>query len=483
VSRELNCAHILSSAEAHQLVGPGDIQLADGKIVRVSATVARDREPVLAMPALVNAHDHARTARASSIGAAGRPLESWLHYLALLPPVDAYLATAVSLARSALGGVGTVMVHYTRVQGLTDYVSEVREVARAARAVGVRVGFAVALRDQNPLVYGPSEPILQALPDAARDEIVRRYLRDPPSTEGQIALVDAVAEAVDGPEFNVQYGPAGVQWCSDKLLRTIAEASAVTGRRVHMHLLETRYQREWADRMYPGGVVRYLRSIGLLCPRLTLAHCTWARPDELELIAECDATIAVNTSSNLGIRSGIAPVAEMVKRGCRVALGLDGLALDEDDDGLREMRLAYLLHAGWGYRADVSRAEILAMAFCNGHLAVMNTQSGGRLEAAAPADILLLDWNAIDDERLRPDLDPVDLLFSRARAGHIRELIVNGRRVVRDGQVTGIDLATMRDELLAQFRSGIARNARFAEALLYLDRAACRHCEAESPCC
>ena len=84
--------------------------------------------------------------------------------------------------------------------------------------------------------------------------------------------------------------------------------------------LETRYQRAWADTEFPDGIVSYLDAIGLLSPRLTLAHCTWARPDELELIAERGATISVNTSSNLGIRSGIAPLAEMVRRGCRVAL-------------------------------------------------------------------------------------------------------------------------------------------------------------------
>ena len=63
---------------------------------------------------------------------------------------------------------------------------------------------------------------------------------------------------------SVQYGPNGVQWCSDELLQAIAQASQRTGRRVHMHLLETKYQRQWADATYPDGVVRMLDDIGLL---------------------------------------------------------------------------------------------------------------------------------------------------------------------------------------------------------------------------
>jgi cytosine/adenosine deaminase-related metal-dependent hydrolase len=356
-------------------------------------------------------------------------------------------------------------------------------VARAARDVGIRVGFAVALRDRNPLVYGPSEPILAVLPALSREEIARKFIRTPLPVKEMIALVDAVAAAAGRPTFDVQYGPNAVQWCTTGLLEAIAEASAGTGRRVHMHLLETRYQRAWADEEFPDGIVRYLDRIGLLSPRLTLAHCTWARPDELELIAERGATIAVNTASNLGLRSGIAPLAEMVRRGCRVALGLDGLALDEDDDGLRDMRLAHLLHSGIGFRIDVSRADILAMAFRNGRRSVLNMEDGGELTAGQPADILLLDWNAVDDDRLDPNLDPIDLLLTRTTARHIHELIVAGRPIVREGRVLGIDYPALRQDMLGRLRSLMAQNGEFAAAIRKLDRAIKHHFETEPPCC
>ena len=475
--RTIDCAHVLTAANA--AVRHHAIRIDGERVLSVEATAKA--EPLFALPALANAHDHARPTRSSSFGTAGKPLEIWLHWLALLPAVDPHLATAVSLARSALGGAGSVMVHYTRAQGLTDYVTEAKEVARAAREVGVRVGFAPALRDRNPLVYGPSEPILAALPPDARAEIERRFIRRPLPAKEQIALVDAVASACASETFDVQYGPAAVQWCTGELLEGVAQASASTGRRIHMHLLETRYQREWADTNFPDGIVRYLDSIGFLSERTTLAHCAWARPDELELLAERKVTISVNTSSNLHLRSGIAPLRDMIKRGCRVALGLDGAALDEDDDALREMRLADFLHGGTGFRVDVSRGQILGAVLMNGRRSVTNKDEGGTLAPGAPADILLIDWAALDADRLRPDLDPLDLLFARSTARHIKELIVGGRTVARDGRVLGIDHAAMNEDLLARFRHGIAQNATLAAALPALERAVRDHFE--TPCC
>ena len=477
--RQIDCAHLLTgkAVQTNQTI---DI---DGERIRALHPRAGASKPrLLAMPALVNAHDHGRAVRTSSIDASGKPLEAWLQYLALFPAVDPYLAAAVSLGNSALGGAGVVMVHYTRAQGFTDLPTEVAEVARAARDVGVRVGFAVSMKDRNPIGYGPPDPLLDTLPKVAREEIVGRFVRPPLQPRDYIKLVDDVAAAADGPNFNVQYGPNGVQWCSDALLEAVAQASSLSGRRIHMHLFETRYQRGYLDQLYGGNAVKFLDSIGLLSPRLTLAHCVWARPDELELLAERGVTISTNSSSNLKLRSGVAPVARMLGCGCRVAMGIDGGALDDDDDMLRELRLTHLLHLGSGFTPKVSENDMLAAAARTGRLSVTNSAEGGIIEAGAPADLLLLDYDALDDDRLRDDLDPVNLVFARATARHVSELIVAGRTIVRDHRVLGVDLEAARREVMLRMRDGQPAVAPFAAALSQLDRAIAAQMESQFSC-
>ena len=239
------------------------------------------------------------------------------------------------------------------------------------------------------------------LPANARSVIEAQFLPATPSVEEQIARVEAIAAAVESAAFCVQFGPNGPQWCSDALLEAIAEASRRTGRRVHMHLLETRYQRAFADRAYPEGVVQRLKGLGLLSPRLTLAHCVYARPEELDAIAASGAVIATNPSSNLHLRSGIAPISEAIRRGCRVALGVDASAFDEDDDILREMRLGHFLHGGWGFESVVERGAWLKMIVRNGRYA-NGAPGAGALSVGEPADILVLDLDALDRDAVLP---------------------------------------------------------------------------------
>lgn len=456
-------------------------EIAEGRISRI-ADAAGAAEDIIVMPTLVNAHDHARPLRASSVGAFGKPLETWLHRLAMMAPVDPYLATVAPLARAALGGQGAVMIHHVRAMGLTDYVTETEAMARAARDVGVRVALGIGMRDCNPLVYGAHDELLAILEAPMRAEIESRFLSQPmmPIKE-QMARVDAVAAAVGSPMLDVQYAPNGPQWCSEALWEAIAEASARTGRRITTHLYETKYQRAWADRTYPQGMLKRWKEIGLLSPRLTLAHCVWATPEELEMIAEAGCTIVTNASSNLALRSGIAPFAEMLKRGCKVAMGIDGQAFDEDDDALREIRLLWSLHAGWGFDRAFEPSEILRVALENGRGAI-GTGDGGCLAEGAPADLLILDRAALDQDALMP-VDPIELLFARGNRSHLRELVVAGRSVVQNGKLVGVDLDAAQRELRAAYRSAMPSRAGFVQAWAGFEKAVCAHYLNRLGCC
>jgi cytosine/adenosine deaminase-related metal-dependent hydrolase len=436
----------------------GPIQLGDGKLI---------------IPGLANAHDHARPLSPTSFGGANRPLEGWILRLAAMTPQDPYNAAAAPFARAARSGCTSIMAHYTRAHGPMPYPDEVKLVAKAGADVGVQVAFAMAMRDMNPLVYGDHSAMTHRLPAAARDEMLRIFGAPMPPLKAQMDLVEAVAAAAAGPRFNVQYGPTGMQWCSRALLEAIAEESARTGRRVHMHFLETRYQREWADANCPAGAAQYLKDIGLLSPRLTLAHCVWASERDLELIAESGAIIATNASSNLHLRSGVAPIGRAIKLGCRVAVGLDGSALDEDDDMLREIRLGHFLHAGWGYEENVAREAYLSNAVAHGRMANGAEGGGDRIE---------IDMAALDRDAVMP-VPPVDYLFARATRAHVARVVANRKTIVEGGEVLGVDLDAIETEMRDRYRRQMPTREGFLKAWPDIDQAIMAYYRDRVGCC
>jgi cytosine/adenosine deaminase-related metal-dependent hydrolase len=446
--------------------GAGDqtfnIAMDGDRIASITPSTTRPTRRLLAIPGMANAHDHARPLSPTSFGAAGKPLETWILRLGAMPAIDPYLQAAASLGRAARAGCASIMAHCTKLNGPMSAIDEARNYARAARDIGARVTFAMFMRDRNPVVYGATDDVLNGLPPAAAREIERVFCNPMPGIREQIERVDAIAEACEGPLFGVQYGPNGVQWCSDAMLEAIAEASARTGRRVHMHLLETLYQRAWVDQNYPGGVVKHLRDIGLLSPRLALAHCVHARPDELDMIAEAGATIVTNASSNLHLRSGVAPIGEALRRRCRVAIGVDGSAFDEDDDVVRELRLTHFLHGGWGFDETISREKFLDAVVKSGRFA-NGAPGNGAIAPGQTADILLLDLDALDRDAIIPT-DPLDLLFARANATHVAQVFVAGRKIVENGKLTGLDLDAIHAELRGQFRARMPQKAEFIAA-------------------
>ena len=406
------------------------------------------------LPAPTDAHDHGRGLKTLAFGALDDTLEVWLSALGQEPATDPYRRAAVAFARLAEGGVAAAN-HCHNTANPARLVEEAEAVSRAARDVGIRIAFAVPIMDRNPVVYGDPDPLFDSLD---RNDAVLMARRGRTASAGSVlAAVDEIAGFAHGT-FDVQYGPVGPQWVSDPLLEAIAEASALSGRRIHMHLFETRAQREWADAAYPGGLLAFLDAIGFLSPRLTVAHGVWLTEAECALLAERGVTVSVNTSSNLRLRSGIAPVARFLKHGLAFGMGLDGMAFDDDDDALREIRLLFHHHRGFGGEDLLTPERLFQAVLADGRRSVLGDDGGGRIAPGAPADLVVLDRAAMAPDLLDGATGVVDLLLTRMTKAHLQSLIVAGRTVVAGGRCVTVDRPGLEAELLEEARAGWRRN-------------------------
>lgn len=442
--------HLLVRSDA-PLQGPGTLAFGGSVIAAVVPDTGEAGRPGnrLVLPALSNVHDHGRGLRTLAFGALDDALEIWLTRLGLEPVADPYLRAVVAFGRMAEGGIG-IINHCHNTQNVAQLEAEAVAVKRAANAVGVRVAFAVPLFGANPVTYGDPAALYAGLPEGDADALRRRAAAFPAFNE-QLAVAESLFELADSL-FTVQYGPVAPQWVDEATLRSVAERSAIHGRRIHMHLLETRLQREWADATYPRGLVQHLDEIGLLSPRLTVAHGTHLTSAECELLAERGVSISVNTSSNLRLRSGIAPVADFVASGVKFGLGLDGMAFDDDEDGLREMRLLWHLQRGFGIADVMNRERLLQAVFFDGRDAILGPGSAVPLGPGAPADLMIVNTARMNRDVIADRTGILDLLLTRATKADVDELWVDGRQIVRNGTLASLPLAALEDEFTSRAR-------------------------------
>ena len=398
-------------------LGPTRIEIRAGRIASLFPLSADDLQPTIshlyAIPAISNAHDHGRGIPTLAFDALDETLETWLPALSYEPSTDPYILATVAFARMVESGICATN-HCHNGLDASCLFNEAEAVSRAARDVGIRAAFAVPFVEQNFYVYGKIEELLTFLSPEDNQTILDRSTKLKAMLGETMAMFDRII-SLEHEFFRVQFGPVGPQWLSDETLALIAECSNESGRRIHMHLLETKWQREWADSQYSeGGFLSHLDQLGLLSPRLTVAHGVYLTETECKLLAERQVTVSVNTSSNLRLRSGVAPVHRFRQTNVRFGLGLDGMSFDDDCDMLKELRLFWHMQRGFGGERVLKEADIFDAACVTGRQTIVD-DDGGRLEVGAPADFIVLDVRRIMQDRLisSPPKSILPLLLSR----------------------------------------------------------------------
>ncbi len=406
------------------------------------------------VPAFTNAHDHGRAVGTLALGIPDDFLELWLGHLARLPSIPPYLAALYSGLRLLGSGV-TAVAHSHNPNSWSELADEIPEALCGYADAGIRVAMHPPIVDQNLLVYAEREHFLDLLPPE-----LRRRARDANaidfSADDSFALLDDLYKNFHDSErhrAHIQASPAGGPWCSDELIIRACEWAREHRSRVQMHMLETRYQRIYARKTWGLSFIRHLEDIGALGDWLTLAHMVWVEDEDIELLAERGVGVAHNISSNLRLRSGIAPVAMMAAAGVPVGIGLDGQTLDDDQDFLREMRLAWTIGNQSGMAAaDLDAETVLRM----GTDVAADISFGaevplGELEVGGLADLALLELEAVRSRWAPARYPPRELLSAlllrRGRREHVRHVMVGGQWVLRDGQHLHIDAGDVEREI------------------------------------
>lgn len=468
VSAALGLPHALAAPQpgfavvidGNRIVGTGERSLLR---MRFPEALTEHFDGALLMPAFVNSHDHGRGLGTASLGIEDDVLEGWLLKLALQPEIDPYLAAAYDGARLLCGGV-TLTAHSHNPRNWRNMLAESEATIRGYRDAGIRVAFHPVIVDQNRLIYATSQAeqaaFIAALPTELRDE-ARAFVEPPLSHDEYFDLCDALFAAYHDAThhtMHIQVSPAGGQWCSDALIQRAVAWAQARGTRVQMHMLETRRQRDYAFRKWGKSFIRHLDDIGALGPWLTLAHMVWVETEDLPLLAARGVAIAHNPSSNLRLRSGIAPLSHMLAAGVSVGIGLDGHAIDDDQDYLRELRLAWMLANLRDNQPEtpgrgVSANDVLHLGSAGGSVATLGSACGlGVLAEGALADLVVigLDFSPLDLTS-QPDIAIPALLHLVTRA-HVWHVMCNGEWLVRDGKCLRVDKTILRAEIAADAR-------------------------------
>jgi len=406
-------------------------------------------ENLFAMPGLVNAHHHLGVTP-FQLGAQDHPLELWFAERLKMRNVPPTLDTLYSAFEMISSGVTTVQHLQSRAPGnLASVLDQSNKIIAAYKQIGMRASYSFALRDQNRMIYDSDENCLALLPPKHRPTLKKYFESFSLSISEQLEIFNILTEQhAKNNLIEIQLAPSNLHWLSDKALETISRVAIDTGAKIHMHLLETPYQAEYARRRTGQSALEYIDKFGLLGPQLTIGHGVWMTEDDADLLAESGGCLCHNCSSNLRLKSGKADLSSFLSKNIPIALGIDEAGINDDRDMLQEMRLAYTLHRRPGHSSlNPSAAEILRMATEHGAASTPFSGKIGRLEKGLFADILLLDLQSLAFPYQDFDIPLLDIIVRRAKRKSVDTVIIDGNVVFNKGKFTRVDEDTLLEEI------------------------------------
>ncbi|MFY0623569.1 MAG: 8-oxoguanine deaminase [Pelagimonas sp.] len=403
-----------------------DILIRDGVIAALGPDLETTGEVIYAencvvTPGLVNTHHHLyQTLTRAVPGGQDALLFGWLKTLypiwSHFGPEEMFTSAQIGLAELALSGCTMSSDHlYLYPNG-----ARLEDTIHAAAEVGLRFH-----PTRGAMSIGESNGGLP--PDALVE-------READILEDCIRVVDAFHDPSEGAMVRVGIAPCSPFSVSRDLMRDAALLARDKGVMLHTHLAENDEDIAYSLEKFGCRPGQYAEDLGWTGEDVWHAHCVKLDGQEIDLFAKSQTGVAHCPCSNCRLGSGIAPVRAMRDAGVPVGLGVDGSASNDVGNLMAEARQTMLLQRVSQGADAMSSYEALKIA-TRGGAQVLNRPDCGQIAVGKRADIAL--WNVSGIESAG-SWDPAALVL--AGPNRVQHLIVNGRQVVRDGQIATFDL-------------------------------------------
>ncbi len=477
-------AMITQALDRHtcEIVPDGAVLQEDGVIAEVGtyADISRRHPNVpvigsgneILLPGFVNGHHHIGLTPVQ-LGSPDMPLELWFVTRMVTRNLNLYLDTLYSAFEMIASGITTVQhIHGWAPGRVGEVERRADEVIRAYDDIGMRVSYCFAVRDQNRLVYQRDADFVASLPVELRGPMQRWYDRFEMTLDDYMAMFESMHSRYSARRrAKIQLAPANLHWCSDEALTRLSDASGKFGVPLHMHLLETAYQKEYAQRRGGCTAVEYIDRFGLLGPQMTLGHGVWLNESDIDRLAETGTCVCHNCSSNFRLRSGVAALNVLEAKGVNTAIGLDEAGINDDRDMLQEMRLVLRAHRVPGMADDVpTTAQVFRMATSGGAKTTAFGSRIGTIATGLAADMVLIDWKQISYPYMDENTPLLDAVLQRAKTEGVRAVICDGEEIYANGRFTRVDqtaaLQALHEELQAALSDDEVERRRLSSALL-----------------
>lgn len=279
--------------------------------------------------------------------------------------------------------------------------------------------------------------------DTGADEGVSKdVMQDVGTIEKEVRRVMELYHNTDNGRLKVWLAPAAVWSNSRESLMMTKRLADEYDTGVMLHISETPFDREAAQRLHGLPDIDVCEKLGLLGPKFLMAHCVHLTPRDIRMAKAYDAKVSHNPASNMYLSSGTPPIPALMQAGVTCGLATDGAGSNNSNDMLEALKLAALMQKVAHRDPTIITAEkVLEMATIDGARAIGMEERIGSLQAGKKADLFV--FNPFLSPKAVPMHHPVSTLVYSSSQANVEMVMVDGRIVLEDGQVTVVNETEM----------------------------------------